>query len=250
MGLANDAQFLSQKHLIRELKPEKPNNDNALIIKSLIEIKIIHLKNEINFGSLFSDTKAKTKERDLLLKIKFDGSPESVSRLLYAYETVSSSTAYELNPCLAILPPKILLNASLLRLDKIANNLEKERFSKNAEKLRNLVNDLKRNIQQFEEKKITHECFVQNCSELIDGSKKLLSKHCDYSRVFNNIALAIVGLGAFYLVAGIINKALTGNFLFFNGTKLSRISNDIKHIASSGSLNEDSTHAVEKVLTI
>ena len=42
-----------------------------------------------------------------------------------------------------------------------------------------------------------------------------LDEHRGWAQVLGNLALAIVGLGVGYVVAGLINKAATGRFLFF-----------------------------------
>jgi len=79
---------------------------------------------------------------------------------------------------------------------------------------------------------------VKNFSALsllaLEKAKPMLEKYRGWKEVFGNIALLIAGLGVGYIIAGLINKAATGNFLFFktdSAHKLDKLQHGIEQIA-------------------
>jgi hypothetical protein len=70
-------------------------------------------------------------------------------------------------------------------------------------------------ILYYNEKKLSSEEFVAACMSQINKVRPELEKHRGWKQILGNIALAVIGLGIGYLIAGAINKKVTGNFLFF-----------------------------------
>jgi len=74
--------------------------------------------------------------------------------------------------------------------------------------------------------------FKQNCTQAIEIARPELEKHRGWKQVLGNLALAVVGVGVLYVIAGLINKAVTGNFLFFktdSSNKIDQLEQLISH---------------------
>lgn len=66
----------------------------------------------------------------------------------------------------------------------------------------------------------SYQDFSADCKSIVSDARqsKELQNHQQaeqWNQILGNIALAVVGLGVLYLVAAVINKCVTGNFLFF-----------------------------------
>jgi len=223
--IANNARALSRIKLAESLSVASRNDPEH--IKALIQASLLRIRDGLNFGSSYN-SKSLTRDQKILSEIRYDGSSDSIDRLLHASEKVRSETAEELEQCLSILSPGVLLKATIARLNTAADGLDQRNFSLDAKASRQLAKDLMEQTKSFEKKEISHNIFAQKCSALLDAAKPTLEKHRDYNRMFKNIALAIAGLIALYLIAICINKAVNGHFLFFDETKLSRIAKTIK----------------------
>ncbi|MBL7479399.1 hypothetical protein [Legionella bononiensis] len=70
--------------------------------------------------------------------------------------------------------------------------------------------------------------FKSKCVESIEKSKPELEHHRGLKQLLGNIVLAVLGLGVVYLAAAAINKAITGNFMFFK-TESAKIVDKIKN---------------------
>ena len=68
-----------------------------------------------------------------------------------------------------------------------------------------------------DEKHSKYETFKTACFAAIDRARPYLDP-LDWNGVLGNLALAILGLGVVYAAAGLINRAVTGDFLFFRPT--------------------------------
>jgi hypothetical protein len=82
------------------------------------------------------------------------------------------------------------------------------------------------------DKIITPNEFIVFCTKKINKARVVLEKHRGWSQILGNLALAVVGVGVGYLVAGIIHKAVTGRFLFFrteSAEKLDQIEQAVIH---------------------
>jgi hypothetical protein len=69
--------------------------------------------------------------------------------------------------------------------------------------------------QQLVLNEIDLSTFKNNCQTAINIARPELEKHRGWKQILGNLALAVVGLGVLYVIAGLINKAVTGHFLFF-----------------------------------
>jgi hypothetical protein len=76
--------------------------------------------------------------------------------------------------------------------------------------------------------------FQNECKVVIDQARPVLEKHRGLKQVLGNILLAVLGLGVFYLAAICINKAVTGNWLFFSQTdtakQLDKVENQLESL--------------------
>lgn len=66
----------------------------------------------------------------------------------------------------------------------------------------------------------SYQDFSADCTSIVSDARRSpeLQNHQQaqqWNQILGNIALAVVGLGVLYLVAAVINKCITGNFLFF-----------------------------------
>ena len=99
----------------------------------------------------------------------------------------------------------------------------------------NLYTTLKSKHSEFIEEKIDIQSFKNSCTDAINTARPELENHRGWKQVLGNLALAVVGLGVLYVVAGLIHKAATGNFLFFktdSANKLDKLDQTIESIAS------------------
>lgn len=78
--------------------------------------------------------------------------------------------------------------------------------------------------------------FKRNSLEAIKTAKPLLEKYYGWGQILANVILAIFSGGVFFVGAGLINKAVTGNFFFFSSKpilKLDKVEESVKHLAPS-----------------
>jgi hypothetical protein len=68
-----------------------------------------------------------------------------------------------------------------------------------------------------------YDIFEEQCDAHITKARVVLDQHRGWKQILGNIALAVLGLGVLYLIAGGINKAISGNFLFFQTDSAERI---------------------------
>lgn len=70
---------------------------------------------------------------------------------------------------------------------------------------------------------INIQSFKQLCTQAINTHRPELEKHRGWKQLLGNLALAVAGMGVLYCVAGLINKAATGRFLFFKADSTKKI---------------------------
>lgn len=75
---------------------------------------------------------------------------------------------------------------------------------------------------------ITKDSFKEVCDEAMKTAHLELDIHRGWKQVLGNLALAIAGLGVGYVIAGLINQAVTGRFLFFKTDSEHKL-NDLQH---------------------
>jgi hypothetical protein len=85
------------------------------------------------------------------------------------------------------------------------------------EKVSSLHNSLETAIKTYRQhpNQTTFERFKRTCHTSIEESRPILEIHRGLKQLLANIALAILGCGIIYLIAGAIHKACTNRFLFF-----------------------------------
>lgn len=85
---------------------------------------------------------------------------------------------------------------------------------------------------------------IQECQDLIRNNRDYLidNDYLNYPTLVN-IGLAIAGLAVFYLAAGMVNLALTGNFLFFNNHTNKLIDDVVCSLNQAGRYSENERRA-------
>ncbi|MFA5959348.1 MAG: hypothetical protein WC785_02425 [Tatlockia sp.] len=223
--LARQSQAIFRKRLLEAASETDPKE----LVNTLIELSINRLNRNIhfNYGKHLGGC---ARELEKLSLIKYDGSYESIERLLKTSEEVTPHTARELEDCIALVDPNACLQAGIARLNLVAQELKNK---KNASRLQAIAAQLTVNFNEFKEKKLSNEEFTRICANLIDEASPILKQEGGVlKQVIKNIALAVCGLVALYLVAGFINNKNTGNFMFFNKPSLLKIGTDIKDNAN------------------
>jgi hypothetical protein len=128
------------------------------------------------------------------------------------------------------------LNKKVANLNERAISAAREADSAKAESLIKAYDVAQTLLEDLVKAKSTYDVnpnqeafkkFKTQCDTSIEKSRPELEQHRGWKQLLGNILLAVLGFGVVYLAAAAINKAVTGNFLFFN-TKSSKIVNDIK----------------------
>jgi hypothetical protein len=68
-----------------------------------------------------------------------------------------------------------------------------------------------------------YRVFQETCKVHIKAARVELEQHRGLKQILGNLALAVIGAGVLYLIAGVIHKAITGNFLFFQTDSAEKI---------------------------
>ena len=96
-------------------------------------------------------------------------------------------------------------------------NLSERGFTQDANVAKTLANEMTQVLNAFIDSPADVDIKAR-CTPIINNAKQSLNNHRGWGQMLTNLALAVAGLGVIYLAAGLINKAVTGNFLFFNQT--------------------------------
>ncbi|WP_324607133.1 Dot/Icm T4SS effector Wip [Legionella adelaidensis] len=109
--------------------------------------------------------------------------------------------------------------------------LRERNHSLAADRAQELYDYVKIQHTELMENKLDIKIFKDNCTRAIDTARLELEKHRGWKQVLGNLALAVVGLGVLYVAAGLVHKAMTGNFLFFktdSADKIDQLEESIK----------------------
>jgi hypothetical protein len=123
------------------------------------------------------------------------------------------------------------------RVDELRCCAEESKHSDEKKVAEQLANDLQEGANAYlsDHQKNAYIHFQQKCSALIKAAKPVLEKQRSWRQILQNLLLPILGLGIGYAVASMINKAITGNFLFFSKNnylqKLHALEGVIKSVA-------------------
>lgn len=227
--LANELRPAFRKQLL----DHKEQHNETQLINSLIQLSIDRLEENIhlNYGNHIGECEPELKR---LLNIHFDGSSESIERLLQASEMATPHTLKELENCLALVEPKQCFSSCIARLEAISKQLKNR---ESTDELQQIATLLHQEFVNFQNKNISHQQFRKNCSAWIEKATPILEGESSFFlQVLQNIAIAVCSLIVFYLVAAFINQSNSGNFLFFNEPSLSRVTLEMQR--SIDKLNE------------
>ncbi len=89
------------------------------------------------------------------------------------------------------------------------------------------------NAKKFFALDISEHAFKKSCADAINIARPVLDAF-GWKEILGNLALAILGLGVVYAAACLINKAVTGHFLFFRmdaSQKIDRLEDKIMDVA-------------------
>lgn len=129
-------------------------------------------------------------------------------------------------PALVVVQPAIInekrrrdtenLNGLIYQLSALAKRLPQPGAGEEAIKLVSELDQARINfITSNESDDKAYQTFQQTCQQALAKPKELY-QHTEAKQILLNILLAIVGLGVIYGVALLVNKKVTGNWLFFN----------------------------------
>lgn len=90
--------------------------------------------------------------------------------------------------------------------------------------------------------KVRYQNFKKSCMQSIQKAEPSLSEHRDWNYLLGNLALAVLGVGVFYVAAACINKATTGRFAFFSRTESMK---KVGKVANQLSVMEEKFDAIE-----
>ena len=105
--------------------------------------------------------------------------------------------------------------AQLELLKKKALSLRDQGHESAAIKASTLYDTLSINYQKYCRDKLSKDDFRGICDEAMRTARPELEKHRGWKQLLGNLGLAIAGLGIGYVIAGLINVAITGHFLLF-----------------------------------
>ena len=95
-----------------------------------------------------------------------------------------------------------------------AQQLKDDGYHVAASAAHSLDDTIAENARQFFLLEITEQAFKTACAVAINAARPALEAFC-WKDILGNLALAILGLGLVYAADCLINKAVTGHFLFF-----------------------------------
>jgi hypothetical protein len=106
----------------------------------------------------------------------------------------------------------------IAKMERKVADLENRGHAQAASAARAMVTSIESNYWRFKSREIEAPEFKQNCKTAIDGARGELEPHRGWKKILGNLGLFILGLGVGYALAGLVNLAVTGNFLFFQKT--------------------------------
>jgi hypothetical protein len=122
-----------------------------------------------------------------------------------------------------------ILSPVLKQLIQMANksaSLKKRGFLQESTVAMNLVANITKEMNTYllSTKKPNNSTalFIKISKAHIANASPILEKHRGWKQIIGNLSLAIMGLGVLYLAAIVTNKAVTGNYWFFNQTDSSQ----------------------------
>jgi hypothetical protein len=141
------------------------------------------------------------------------------------------------------------INLQLDKLENKAKNLCDRDYILAYCKAANIVRLLRSlNHDYFTEKRIDYKTYKETFSDIINQERPELDKHRGYKQILGNLLILIATLGTGQLV----NKAYTGNFLFFktdSAKHINTLSNMLEKMESLVSYNNCPTHVYPSPLT-
>lgn len=148
-----------------------------------------------------------------------------------AEELVVTQIDFDVKKALANLEAQlIIIKYKVDSLEKSGNKLKAEGESQKGESYlvaaragKDLCNEVKGNVRKLLSGEISKDKYQSNYLDIRNKYCHILEHHRGWKQILGNLALAIVGLGFCYVVAGVVNKTRTGHFLFFKTDTANKI---------------------------
>ncbi len=142
------------------------------------------------------------------------------------------------NPISAPIPERtftgrVAFEAQLAIIQEKTRVLRKEGHTVAANAADDLHAKIRTYADPFFANTLSERLFRKQCADAINDARPALEQF-GWKEILGNLALAILGLGVVYLVACVINKAVTGHFLFFRmdaAQKLDMLEDKLEQIA-------------------
>jgi hypothetical protein len=102
-----------------------------------------------------------------------------------------------------------------------------------ADHAKNLYDLITDKHQAFLAEAIDTQTFKTHCLAAIEAARPELERHRGWKQLLGNLALAVLGVGVLYVMAGLINQAVTGKFLFFktdSAHKIDQLEQFVKNV--------------------
>lgn len=128
---------------------------------------------------------------------------------------------------------KMQFHHQLHMLYKKAELLRQDGHIKAAKTVNTLHHRLKEQAELYFSKQINFDVLQTRTHELVAEARPELEKHRGWKQILGNLALAILGLGVVYGIAILINKHVTGHYLFFktdSAQKLDELTSFVNHM--------------------
>ncbi len=154
----------------------------------------------------------------------------------YASKHFKCTENFKFSYCTSKIDPYFLVYADIeIQLDALfdkANDLFRKEFNSEGNKLHELIFDFKKiNYAYFKTNEITYEDYKFRALSIIDEARQIIKQNRGYKALLGNILVLILTLGT----ALIINKAISGHFLFFqkvnNSEQLDKLNQTLSQLS-------------------
>lgn len=98
-----------------------------------------------------------------------------------------------------------------------------------AEALHEKLSTYMKNFEKSRRLQGDYQHFRSQVMIAVKNSREILEQHRGWRQILTNIALAVAGLGVFYIAGCVIHYKLTGSFFYNPPTDSSRILDDVEH---------------------
>jgi hypothetical protein len=205
---------------VRSMEPIKGKKDNIIDAnyrKTVLDMAEVTKKNDTNYDGIMTpiyvarNVTAKDLNNRLALMLPI----KSVAPLVSVKEGVDEVDEELSLKGIDFTPAMVRFYQQLEVIQKKATELRSEGHTQAADKADAFHEKLYKGSILYFNNRIDDKAFSDICRDAFKEARPELEKHRGWKQILGNLALAIAGLGIGYVFAGLINKAVTGHFLFF-----------------------------------